>query len=133
MGPYWIVKEEGGTYQLGTLFGEVLPQWANRFGLKPYYGKLPPNPFRPTNGSGGMTENVPPRARNRAAVTRWQEANEIAPADEIVQGWRTVGTMEDLPAITFRQGRGSRCDRIRRTDPYYVDSDGLESHSKIFE
>jgi hypothetical protein len=53
------VNEEGDTYQLGTLSGEVLPQWANGFRLKPYYGKLPPNPFRPTNGSGGMTEDVP--------------------------------------------------------------------------
>jgi hypothetical protein len=41
--------------------------------------------------------------------------------------------MEDLPAITFRQGRGSRRNRIRRTDPNYVDSDGLESHLKKFE
>jgi hypothetical protein len=56
-GLYWIVNEEGGTYQLGTLSGEVLPQWANGFCLKPYYGKLPHNPFRPTNGSGGMTED----------------------------------------------------------------------------
>jgi hypothetical protein len=58
-GPYWIMNEEGGTYQLGTLSGEVLPQWANAFRLKPYYGKLPPNPFSPTNGSGGMTGDVP--------------------------------------------------------------------------
>jgi hypothetical protein len=41
--------------------------------------------------------------------------------------------MEELLAITFRQGRGSGRDRIRRTEPDYVDSDGLESHSKKFE
>jgi hypothetical protein len=48
-GPYWIVNEDSGTYQLGTLFGEVLPQWTNTngFRLKPYYGKMPPNPFLP--------------------------------------------------------------------------------------
>jgi hypothetical protein len=45
-GPYWIVKADNGTYQLGTLYGEVLPQWANGFRLKPYYGKMPANPFR---------------------------------------------------------------------------------------
>jgi hypothetical protein len=44
-GPYWIVKADNGTYQLGTLFGEVLPQWANGFRLKPYYRKMPTNPF----------------------------------------------------------------------------------------
>jgi hypothetical protein len=41
--------------------------------------------------------------------------------------------MEDLPANTFRQGRGSGRDRIRMKDPDYVDSDGLELHSKKFE
>jgi hypothetical protein len=41
--------------------------------------------------------------------------------------------MEDLPAITFRQGRGLGHDRIRKKDLDYVDSDGLESHSKKFE
>jgi hypothetical protein len=58
-GPYWIVNEEGGTYQLGTLSGGVLPQWANGFRLKPYYGKVTPNPFIPTNGSGATSEDVP--------------------------------------------------------------------------
>jgi hypothetical protein len=58
-GPYWIVNEESGMYPLGTLSDEVLPQWANGFRLKPYYGKLPPNPFLPTNGSGMTSEDVP--------------------------------------------------------------------------
>jgi hypothetical protein len=57
--PYWIVNEETGTYQLGTLSGEVPPQWANGFRLKPYYGKLSPNPFLLMNGSGVTSEDVP--------------------------------------------------------------------------
>jgi hypothetical protein len=52
------VNEESGTYELSTLSGEVLPQWANGFRIKPYYGKLPPNPFLPTNGSGVTSEDV---------------------------------------------------------------------------
>jgi hypothetical protein len=35
------VNKESDTYQLGTLSGEILPQWANGFRLKPYYGKFP--------------------------------------------------------------------------------------------
>jgi hypothetical protein len=49
---YRIVKSDNGTYQLGTLSGEVLPQWANGFRLKPYYGKMPANPFVSTEVSG---------------------------------------------------------------------------------
>jgi hypothetical protein len=52
------VNEESGTYQLGTLSGEVLPQWANGFRLKPYYGKLPANPFLPKDDSGEASEEV---------------------------------------------------------------------------
>jgi hypothetical protein len=62
-GPYWIVNEESGTDRLGTLSGEVLPQWANGFCLKLYYEKLLPNPFLPTSGSGGMFEDVPTAIR----------------------------------------------------------------------
>jgi hypothetical protein len=58
-GPYWIVNEESDTYQLGTLSGEVLPQWANGFRLKPYYKKLPPNPFMSMKGSEATSEDVP--------------------------------------------------------------------------
>jgi hypothetical protein len=58
-GPYWIVKMDNSTYQLGTLSGEVLPQWANGFRLKPYYGKMPPNPFTATIGSGVTLGDVP--------------------------------------------------------------------------
>ena len=44
-GPYWIVAAEKGTFTLGTLAGEILPQKVNGFRLKPYAGPTPPNPF----------------------------------------------------------------------------------------
>ena len=45
VGPYWIVGGKDGTYVLGTLSGERLAQPVNGFRMKPYYGKMPPNPF----------------------------------------------------------------------------------------
>jgi hypothetical protein len=57
-GPYWIVKADNGTYQLGTISGEVLPQWANGFRLKPYYGKMPTNPFRSAEVPGQTSGDV---------------------------------------------------------------------------
>ena len=45
MGPYWIVGAEKGTFQLGTLAGEILRQKVNGFMLKPYLGPTPPNSF----------------------------------------------------------------------------------------
>ena len=45
-GPYWIVGIENGTFQLGTLAGEVLQQKANGFRLKPSTGPTPPNRFQ---------------------------------------------------------------------------------------
>ena len=45
VGPYWIVGGKDGTYVLGTLNGEKLAQPVNGFRLKPYYGKMPSNPF----------------------------------------------------------------------------------------
>jgi hypothetical protein len=62
-GPYWIVKADNGTYQLGTLSGEVLPQWANGFRLKPYYGKMPANPFRSTAVPGQTSGDAPTGTR----------------------------------------------------------------------
>jgi hypothetical protein len=62
-GPYWIVKSENGTYQLGTLSGEVLPQWANGFRLKPYYGKMSSNPFVSTEVSGQTSGDAPTGTR----------------------------------------------------------------------
>ena len=44
-GPYWIVAAEKGTFTLGTLAGEVLPQTANGYRRKTYAGPTPPNPF----------------------------------------------------------------------------------------
>jgi hypothetical protein len=55
-GLYWIVNADNDPYQLGTLFEEVLPQWANGFRLKPYHGKMPPNPFKIYEGFGGDVE-----------------------------------------------------------------------------
>ena len=45
-GPVWIVNSKNGTYQLGTLSGEILPKWVNGFRLKPYHGEMPENPFK---------------------------------------------------------------------------------------
>ena len=45
-GPYWIVATEKGTFTLGTLAGETLPQKVNGYRLKPYTGPTPPNPFK---------------------------------------------------------------------------------------
>ena len=51
-GPYWITREFNGSYQLGTLAGEVLDKWVNGFRLKPYYGPMPQNPFhQPENNA----------------------------------------------------------------------------------
>jgi hypothetical protein len=62
-GPYWIVKADNGTYQLATLSGEVLPQWANGFRLKPYYGKMSANPFRSKAVSGQTSGDAPTGTR----------------------------------------------------------------------
>ena len=45
VGPYWIINGKYSTYSLGTLNGEILAQPINDFSMKPYYGKMPPNPF----------------------------------------------------------------------------------------
>ena len=45
-GPFWITKEYNGSYQLGSLSGEVIGKWANGFRLKPYKGHMPTNPFK---------------------------------------------------------------------------------------
>ena len=44
-GPYWIVAAEKGTFTLGMLAGEILPQKINGFQLNAYAGATPPNPF----------------------------------------------------------------------------------------
>ena len=45
-GPFWVTREFNGSYQLGILAGEILSKWVNRFGLKPYKGRMPENPFK---------------------------------------------------------------------------------------
>ena len=40
------MREFKGSYQLGTLDGEVLEKRVNGFRLKPYYGPLPRNLFK---------------------------------------------------------------------------------------
>ena len=44
-GSYWIVVAEKGTFTLGTLAGEILPQKVYGFRLKAYARATPPNPF----------------------------------------------------------------------------------------
>ena len=39
--PFWITKAFNGSYQLGTLTGEILNKWVNGFRLKPYKGRMP--------------------------------------------------------------------------------------------
>ena len=48
--PFWITKEYNGSYQLSTLAGEIIDKWANGFRLKPYKGRMPPNPFPKNKG-----------------------------------------------------------------------------------
>ena len=57
-GPYWLTREYNGSYQLGTLAGEVLGKWVNGFRLKPYRGPMPRNPFTQHTDTlpGGCTE-----------------------------------------------------------------------------
>ena len=55
-GPFWITKEYNGSYQLGTLAGELLSKWVNGFRLKPYKGQMPKNPFK-DDENPQITEN----------------------------------------------------------------------------
>ena len=55
-GPFWITKEYNGSYQLGTLAGELLGKLVNGFRLKPYKGLMPENPFK-EDGNPQITEN----------------------------------------------------------------------------
>ena len=57
-GPFWITKEYNGSYQLGTLAGEVIGKWANGFRLKPYKEHMPANRF-PRNTEPHDPENRP--------------------------------------------------------------------------
>ena len=65
-GPFWITKEYNGSYQLGTLAGEILGKWVNGFRLKPYKGRMPKNlvqededPQNPENRpEGGLVPGI---------------------------------------------------------------------------
>ena len=50
-GLYYIIATEKGTFTIGTLAGEILPQKVNEFRLKPYAGPPPPNPFEISKNS----------------------------------------------------------------------------------
>ena len=58
-GPFWIVDEFNGTFQLGTVVGEIVKSWINGFRLRPYQGSTPPNLFGKTHGTEEAT--CPPR------------------------------------------------------------------------
>ena len=45
VGLYWIIDGKDDIYQLGTLTGGRLMQPVNDFWMRPYYGKMPLNPF----------------------------------------------------------------------------------------
>ena len=50
-GPFWVTEEFNGSYQLGTLPGELLSNWVNGFRLKRYKGRMPENPFKESETS----------------------------------------------------------------------------------
>ena len=50
-GPFWIIDEFNGTFQLGTLAGETVKTWVNGLRLRPYEGSTQPNPFTETHGT----------------------------------------------------------------------------------
>ena len=67
-GPFWIIDEFNGAFQLGTLAGDIVRSWVNGFRLKPYHGTIPPNPFvKQQHGTNhltaGHTEDVTPQSR----------------------------------------------------------------------
>ena len=64
-GPYWITREFNGSYQLGTLVGEVLGKWVNGFRLKPYNGPMPRNPFEQVK-----TDTKPDTGKSEETATR---------------------------------------------------------------
>ena len=50
-GPFWVTREFNGSYQLGTLAGELLSKWVNDFRLNPYKGRMPKTPFKEPENS----------------------------------------------------------------------------------
>ena len=78
-GPYWITREFNGSYQLGTLAGEVLGKWVNGFRLKPYHGPMPRNPFEQTKADTELDTGKP--ASTKPATMRRQAVKH--PASQI--------------------------------------------------
>ena len=73
-GPFWITREFNGSYQLGTLAGELLSKWVNGFRLKPYKGQMPENPFKdeenPQNtGNWTKGDTTPSESREAPKAT----------------------------------------------------------------
>ena len=62
--------EYNGSYQLGTLAGEVKGKWANGFRLKPYKGHMPANPFP------GNTEPEDPENRHEEELAPTEAASD---------------------------------------------------------
>ena len=67
-GPYWITREYNGSYQLGTLAGEVLGKWVNGFRLKPYKGPMPRNPFEQGKADAEPHTRIPETMAIRLAI-----------------------------------------------------------------
>ena len=67
--PYWITREFNGSYQLGTLAGEVLGKWVNGFRLKPY-GPMPRNPFEQTKVDTELDTGKPYKTTTGLAISK---------------------------------------------------------------
>jgi hypothetical protein len=118
-GPYWIVKADNGTYQLGTLSGDVLPQWVNGFRLNPYYGKMPANPF---NGSAGADVGGRPHRHSdlkQPCTTGRKPTKSYEAAGQPYDG----GPADRTPFV--RDGRET-ATRSVKTDPDHGNSGGSE-------
>ena len=57
-----------GSYQLGTLVGEVLGKWVNGFRLKPYQGPMPRNPFEQVKNDTEPDIGKPAKPATRLAI-----------------------------------------------------------------
>ena len=81
-GPFWITKEYNGSYQLGTLAGEVMGKWANGFRLKPYKGHMPANPFKHDPTQIRRTEEPTPMRNNEEPTTVRTDPNTSGEAEK---------------------------------------------------
>ena len=63
--PYWITREFNGSYQLGTLVGEVVGKGVNGFRLKPYQGPMPKNQFEQTKTDTDLDTGIPAKPATR--------------------------------------------------------------------